>query len=139
MASSPILYLYANKYQPLEIYNKSQKIIPLANVANNYIYNGNYNNKPITIKTDNFGFFNEKKKKFINIFIGDSFVAGAEIDYTNNSQNSVEPFDIETSNSSEFLLSSNETTDNIKPTSQSSPLRYISQIPEQKRGRPKNY
>jgi hypothetical protein len=60
-----------------------------------------------------------------------------KIDYTNNSQNSVEPFDIETSNSSEFLLSSNETTDNIKPTSQSSPLRYISQIPEQKRGRPK--
>ena len=59
-----------------------------------------------------------------------------KIDYTNNSQNSVEPFDIETSNSSEFSLSSNETTDNIKPSSQSSPLRYISQEP--KRGRPKN-
>ena len=84
-ASSPILYLYTNKYQPLEIYKKPQKIIPLANVANNYIYIGNYNNKPIIIKTDNFGFFNnEKKKKFTNIFIGDSFIAGAEIDYKNN-------------------------------------------------------
>ena len=60
-----------------------------------------------------------------------------KIDYTNNSQNSVEPFDIETSKTNDDSLSSIENQDDIKSTSQSSPLRYISQIPEQKRGRPK--
>ena len=55
-----------------------------------------------------------------------------KIDYTNISQKNVEQIDIESSNLSESSI-----TSDIKPSSQSSPLRYISQIPEQKRGRPK--
>lgn len=60
-----------------------------------------------------------------------------KIDYTNNPQNNVEPFDTETPKTNEDSLSAIVNSEDIKPTSQSSPLRYISQIPEQKRGRPK--
>jgi len=54
----------------------------------------------------------------------------SQLNQSNNSKNNIEPFDLETSSKITEIQ-------NTQQSSQSSPLRYISQIPEQKRGRPK--